>query len=117
VSFRRLLERTITIVPRLVTGQDARNNDLVTDGTPIGPLPAARDQLEASESVDTEDAQTRVFVYMLPCVFGGQSLVISGHDRIIDNGEPFEVRGTPEVIRRRRGGRPHHIEAIAYRQD
>jgi len=110
VSFRRLLDRTVTIVPRVVTGQDARGNDIVVDGTHQEGVRAGRDQLSAEEDLVGRDQQETTWVYFLP-----PEVTISGYDRILDDGEILEVRGHPDRVVRRRGGRLHHIEAVAYR--
>lgn len=116
MSFRRLLDRTVTIVPRIVTGKDSRGNDVIGDGTPIPGIPAGRDLLEATEELAGREEQARTFVYFLPAALDDGSVVaLSGYDRIVDEGKTFEVRGEPDFVVRRRGGRIHHIEAIAYR--
>lgn len=116
MSFRRLLDRTVTIVPRVVTGKDSRGNDVIGNGTPIPDVPAGRDLLEATEELAGRDEQARTFVYFLPAVLDdGSAVALSGYDRLIDEGKTFEVRGEPDFVVRRRGGRIHHIEAIAYR--
>jgi hypothetical protein len=115
VSFRRLLDRTVTLVPRVVTGKDGRGNDVVGDGTPVPGVPAGRDLLQASEEITNRDQQAKTFVYFLPAVLDdGTPVALTGYDRIVDEDKTFEVRGEPERIVRRRGGRLHHIEAIAY---
>ncbi|MGH9001912.1 MAG: hypothetical protein ACRDYV_02170 [Acidimicrobiia bacterium] len=115
MSFRRLLDRTVTIVPRVVTGVDGRGNDIVTDGTPIPGVPAGRDLLQASEEITNRDQQAKTFVYFLPPTLDdGTAITLTGYDRIVDDGKTFEVRGEPDQVVRRRGGRLHHLEAIAY---
>lgn len=109
MSFRKLLEREVTIVPRIVTGQDGRGNDVIVDGTPVEGVKAGRDPLDAKEDVDERDQQARTFVYFLPA-----GTAITGYDRIVDGDETFEVRGAPDRVVRRRGGREHHVEAVAY---
>lgn len=109
MSFSRLLDREVTIVPRIVTGEDARGNDVIGDGTPVEGVKAGRDPLEATEDLDERDQQGRVYVYFLPA-----GTPITGYDRIVDGDETFEVRGAPDRVVRRRGGREHHVEAIAY---
>lgn len=116
MSFRRLLDRTVTIVPRIVTGKDSRGNDVIGDGTPIAGVPAGRDLLEATEELAGRDEQARTFVYFLPAhLDDGTVVTLTGYDRILDDGKAFEVRGEPDFVVRRRGGKIHHIEAVAYR--
>lgn len=111
MSFRRLLDREVTIVPRTVTGTDARGNDVVVDGAPVGPVRAARDLDQADEDNASRDQQEGRYVY-----FFGPEVVLSGFDVIVDDGYRYEVKGPPELVRRRRrGGAPHHLEAIAER--
>lgn len=110
MSFRRLLDRTVSIVPRVVTGTDGRGNDVISDGTPVVGVKSGRDLEEASEEQDAADLQSSRYVYFfLPDV------EISGYDVIVDDGDRYEVKGPPELVVRRRGGRPHHWEAIAER--
>lgn len=111
MSFRRLLDRRVTIVPRIVTGTDGRGNDVITDGDPVENVRAARDLDSADEEVSGRDQQEARYVY-----FFGPEVVLTGYDVIIDEGWRYEVKGPPEVIRRRRrGGTPHHVEAVAER--
>lgn len=115
MSFRRLLDRTVVIVPRVVTGRDGRGNDVISDGTPITDVPAGRDLLSATEELADRDQQAKTFVYFLPPTKDdGTPITISGYDQIVDDEKTYEVRGDPERVVRRRGGRLHHFEAIAY---
>lgn len=111
MSFRALLDRRVTVIPRVVSGVDARGNDVIIDGTPIEDVPAARDLAGASEETTSEDLLSGTYVY-----FFGPELDVSGFDVIVDQGDRFEVIGPPEVVTRRRGGRPHHVEAVAQRR-
>lgn len=109
MSFSRLLDREVTIVPRVVNGRDGRGNEIIVDGTPVEGVKAGRDPLEATEDLEARDQQARSFVYFLPA-----GTPITGYDRIVDGTETFEVRGAPDRVIRRRGGREHHVEAVAY---
>lgn len=111
MSFRRLLDREVTIVPREVTGTDARGNDVVVDGDPIENVKCSRDLDAADEENTSRDQQEGRYVY-----FFGPEVILSGFDVILDDGYRYEVKGPPELVRRRRrGGAPHHLEAIAER--
>jgi len=115
VSFRRLLDRTVTLVPTVVDGEDAHGNDRLVEGAPIAGIPAARDPLDLFEQTgDTRDAQGLAYVYLFPATHEGVALAPTGYDRIVDGDDTFEIRGAPDEIVRRRGGKIHHIEAIAY---
>lgn len=109
MSFRSLLDRHVAVAQRVVTGTDARGNDVISNGTVTTGIPAGRDLLDATEDVKVRDQQVRRFVYFLP-----RGTVISGYDRIVDDGDVFEVEGDPKRIVRRRGGREHHVEANVY---
>lgn len=116
MSFRRLLDRRVTIVPRVVTGTDARGNDVISDGPSIAGVPAARDLLSGDEELRARDQQVETWVYFLPAKKDdGTGVVISGYDRIVDGDETFEVRGRVDEITRRRTGKLHHYEATVYR--
>lgn len=115
MSFRSLLDRTVTIVPRSVTGTDSRGNDVVADGTPIVGVPAARDSLELSEDLEGRTQTTRRFVYFLPPEHEGAALELGALDRIVDGDETFELDGPVETVTRRRSAKVHHLEAVAYR--
>ena len=117
MSFRRLLDRTVTVVPRVVVGQDDRGNDVIEDGDAILDVRAGRDLDRAEEDLRTRDQQETTRVYFLALTADDGTLVeLDGYAQIIDGDETFELRGEPEVIvSRRRHGRPHHIEALAYR--
>lgn len=109
-----MLDRTVSIIPRVITGTDARGNDVITDGPAIEGVPAGRDQDEATEELRRRDEQAETFVYFLPATLDdGTELEVSGYDVILDDGKRYEVKGNPERIVRRRGGRVHHLEAIA----
>ena len=109
MSFRRLLDREVSIVTRVVSGTDARGNDVITEGATVTGVRCGRDLEEADEERDGADLQRSRYVYFfLPDV------ELSGYDVIVDAGHRFEVNGPPELVVRRRGGRPHHVEAVAY---
>lgn len=111
MTFRRLLDREVTIIPREVTGTDARGNDVLSDGAPVENVRAARDLDAADEDTTSRDQQEGRYVY-----FFGPEVILSGYDVIVDAGWRYEVKGPPELVRRRRrGGAPHHLEAIAER--
>lgn len=116
MSFRKLLDRTVTIVPRIVTGTDARGNDVVADGVPIPNVRAARELASSLEDVgDARDQQEAVWIYFLPPTSeDGVEVAITGRDRIQDGADVLEVQGLPDVVTRRRTGRVHHIEARTY---
>lgn len=116
MSFRRLLDRTVTLVPRVVTGTDARGNDVIGDGTPIENVPAARDLLSGDEELRARDQQVETWIYFLPAKLDdGTPIAFTGYDRIVDGDETFEARGRIDEITRRRTGRIHHYEATVYR--
>jgi len=116
VSFRRLLDRTVTVVPRVVTGTGPRGNDVVEDGTPIVDVPAGRDLVDADETLRNRDQQRGEWIYFLPpATDDGTAITITGHDRIVDGDDVFEVEGPVDHVTRRRGGRLHHYEARVYR--
>lgn len=116
MSFRRLLDRSVTWIPREVTGTDSRGNDVIADGTPVSGIPAGRDSLELSEEAgDERDQQTRRFVYFLPPEHEGTTIAPSGYDVLVDGADRFQLDGDAELVVRRRTGKTHHVEAIAYR--
>lgn len=116
MSFRKLLDRTVTIVPRIVTGTDARGNDVIADGVPIPNVKAARELATALEDVgDARDQQEVAWIYFLPPTSeDGVEVAITGRDQIHDGAAVLEVQGLPDEITRRRTGTLHHIEARAY---
>lgn len=115
MSFRSLLgERVVSWIPRNVTSTDAHGNDVTVDGTPVAGIPAARDPLALEEDTgDARDQQIRRYVYFLPPDHEGTEIRPTGHDVILDGDDRFEIRGTPDLVVRRRGGKVHHVEAIA----
>lgn len=117
MSFRDLLDRTVTIVPRVTGSLDVRRNELLVDGTPIVGVPAGRElDYATDEDTDERDRQTARYLYFLPITTDDGTLVtLSGYDRIVDGDETFEVDGEPELVIRRRGRRAHHYEARVYR--
>lgn len=115
MSFRRLLDRTVTVVPRVVVGHDDRGNEVLADGTPILGVGAARDQLTAEEDVLYSDRLSTRWRYFL-ALFGTDDVpvAVDGYSRIEDGAEVLHVLGKPELItRRRRPHRPHHWELVA----
>lgn len=107
MSIRRLLNRTVTILPMNVISVDRYGNELRSAGTPVPDIPARRHQVAAGEEITDRDEQSRTFEYFfLPDV------TITGRDRIVDGDDTLEVLGPPELVARRR--RPHHIELRAY---
>lgn len=118
MSFRSLLDRRVTITPRRVDGEDDYGNERLVDGDPIADVRAARDLLDASEDEVDRDAQTRRFVYFLPArLDDGTPLALDGYAVLEDVDGRFRIDGEPELVARRRGGRPHHFELVAERTD
>lgn len=116
MSFRRLLDRTVTIVPRIVTGTDGRGNDVIADGVPIPNVRAARELASSLEDTgNARDQQEIVWIYFLPPASeDGTEVAITGRDQIHDGDDVFQVQGLPDEVTRRRTGKLHHIEARAY---
>lgn len=119
MTFRRLLDRNVTIRPRIVTGKDDRNNDVVADGTPIPDVPAGRELEQADELTEDRDQQNRRWVYFLPAALAdGTPLAVDGYAELDDVDGTYAVIGEPElIVSRRRRGRPHHWELTAERKD
>lgn len=114
MSFRRLLNRTVTLIPR-VASVDGRGNAVWSDGTPVEGVSTSRDPLELSEDAgDDRDQQTARFVFFFLPAAG--PLALTGRDVIVDVDGRYEVIGQPDHVRRRLGGAVHHVEAIAERQ-
>ncbi len=107
MSFRRLLDRTITILPMTVIDMDRYGNEIRSPGTPITGVRARRHQVAAAEEITDRDEQSRTFQYFLP-----PDVTVTGRDRILDGDDTLDVLGPPELVARRR--RPHHIELRAY---
>lgn len=113
MSFRRLLDRTITLYPRVRSGLDARGNEVWADGTPVE-VSAARQPVDLSEdTADDRDQQLGRWIYfLLPTA---AALALTGRDELEDAGHRYRIIGEPDVVVRLRGGRPHHVEAVAER--
>lgn len=111
-----MLDRTVTVVPRTVTGTDARGNEIIADGTPIEDVRAARSLAGSSEELEGRDQVSDRWTYVL-AVFAddGTPLALDARSRIIDGDETFELEGTPSEARRRRRGVLNHLEARVYR--
>lgn len=116
MTFARLLDRRVTIRNRVVTGKTARHDDVLEDGTVLVDVPAGRELEGTDEQHEDRDQVDRRFVYFLPARFAGAPLEVDAHALIVDGDDVFEVDGEPEVVVRRRGGRPHHVELYAKRQ-
>lgn len=113
MSFRRLLDRTVTLHPRVVTGLDARGNEVWGDGTPVE-VKAAREPVSLDEdTADDRDQQSGTWLYFL--LPSAAALALTGRDELEDNGNRYRFVEEPDVVVRLRGGRPHHVEAIAER--
>ena len=114
MSFRRMLDRRVSLIPTATSSQDSHGNDVVTEGTALEDVPAARD-LDAGlsgEDTDGADRQMIGFVYLIPAFLDdGTPVELDGYARLVDGTETFELDGPPELLVRRRGGRPHHWEA------
>lgn len=111
MSVRRLLDRRVSIEHRAKTGTNARGNDVVAVTSTDTDVRSARDQISTAE--DTGNAREQVssrYVY-----FFDRGQALGPLDRIVDGDETFELDGDPDRVTRRRGGREHHVEAIAYR--
>ncbi len=113
-----MLDREVTLVPRVESEPDARGNVSRTDGTALEGIPAARELVAATEDTADDDQQARTFRYFLPAYVDvdGERIPIEplGYDRLVDGDVVFELRGDPEIETRRRRWTRHHVEAIAY---
>lgn len=116
MTFRGMLDRKVTLRTMVVTGKDARNDDVVEPGPILEDVPAARELEEATEQTDDRDAQERRFVYLFPARHLGAPVVVDGYAELVDGDEVFTMAGDPELVVRRRGGRPHHWEATVERR-
>ena len=111
MSFERLLDRVVTIQPRSVSSSGTRG-DVFADDAPIAGVKTARDLLVAEEDTgDNREQQSKRFRYFFPRTVAG---AFDGHARIVDGVETLEIDGEPEIIVRRRTGKTHHVEVIAY---
>lgn len=115
MRFLDLLDRTVVVIPREVTGTNGHGNDILADGTPIEDVPAAREPLELSHRGEREDTLVERWAYTLPATVDGEALGIDGHAVIEDDGARFELDGEPDRVPALRGGGVHHIEADVYR--
>lgn len=112
MSYRSLLNRTVSVVPITVGAEDRYGNTARTPGPAIAGIPARRDQTAGAEDVIDRDQQTTTVLYSLALrSLTGTEVTLSGRDRIVDGDETFEIVGPPELLYRRR--RPHHWEARA----
>ena len=111
-----MYDRAVTITPRVVTGRDARGNDVVSDGETFTAR-ALRDLAKIDEDTSDRDQQARTYRYLIEPRdrATGALIPVTGYDRIVDNDETFEIIGTPEYVRQRRRGRVHHLELDARR--
>lgn len=110
MSLRRLSQRRVEIVPMVVVDRDGYGNevrapDLVDAQEGVR---ARREPIAGDEDRRDRTQQIQRFRYFLP-----PYVVITGRDRIVDDGETFEIDGPPHVAYRRR--HRHHIEVTAYR--
>lgn len=118
MTFRRLLDRRVTVRGQIVTGKDGRNDDVLGPGPVFVNVPAGRDLEQADERTDDRDEQVRRYVYFLPArLDDGTPIVVDGYSLLDDVDGTYSVVGTPELVVRRRGGRPHHYELTAERRD
>lgn len=116
MTFRSLLDRRVTLRARIVVGKDERNDDVLGPGPVLVDVPAGRELEEATEELEDRDGQERRFVYLIPARHRGEPVSIDGYSELDDVDGTFSVVGEPELIVRRRGGRPHHYEATVERR-
>ncbi len=107
MSFHKLLNRTVTIVPMNVVSVDRYGNEIRGEGTPVTGVAARRNQSEATEELLDRDQQSRTFRYWLPA-----GTAISGRDRIVDGADTLEVEGEPATLHGHSAA--HHLEVRAY---
>ena len=106
MSLGLLFDRTVSIVPMTAGAEDRYGNTPRSPGAPVAGVPCRRRQLTAQEDVQDRDQQARTFLY-----FFDPDVVITGRDRILDDGETLEVIGQPDLVGRRH--RAHHLELRA----
>lgn len=118
MTFRRLLDRRVTIRNRVVVGQNARHDDVYEDGVVYVDVPAGRELESSSEQHEDRDQVSSRWVYFVPArLDDGTSIELDAHALIEDvDDEVFSIDEEPELVVRRRGGRPHHYELVAKRQ-
>lgn len=113
-AFGRALDRLVTIIPREVAAADAHGNEQLVDGTPFTAR-AMRELIAADEETSDRDQQDRRYRYSIAPrdPVSGEVVTITGYDRLVDDGETFEILGAPEYPTQRRRRRVHHIELEA----
>lgn len=88
---------------------------MIEDGVPFE-VKASRELVKVDEDEDRRDQQTRQYRYLLaPRDEEGETIVVTGYDRLTDEDENFRIIGSPEYPRRRNRSRIHHVELVAER--
>ena len=113
-AFSRSLDREVTIVPRVTSVDDRHGDEVLVDGTPFTAR-AMRELVAADEETSDRDQQERRYRYLIAArdPESGAVVTISGFDRLVDEGETFEIVGQPEYPTQRRRRRVHHVELVA----
>lgn len=113
-AFSRALDREVTIVPRVVDSDDRHGDEVLVDGEPFT-AQAMRELVAAEEDTADRDQQQRRYRYLIAArdPETGDLVTITGYDRLVDEGETFEIVGAPEYPTQRRRRRVHHVELVA----
>lgn len=105
MSFKGLLDRTVTLVPRTPAAtKDAYGNEVLEDGAGVE-VKSRRDLVTGQESTDDEQRGTRDWLY-----FFEADVAIDRLTKIVDGADELEVLVVDEATGRKG---VHHLEVTA----
>lgn len=105
MSFRALLDRSVTVTPRSpAPTTDSRGNEVLVDGTPVE-VRTRRELFTGSEETRDRERGDRLWLY-----FFEAGVDVDRLSRIDDGDEELEVEVVDEVSGRRG---IHHLEVLA----
>lgn len=105
MSLGKLAKRPVTYHRHSTSGTDAYGNPQDTWTADPTTTDVWLEQTQATEVTANENTQTSDWLLIDPDPDAG----LSGRDRVVVDGDMFEVVGPPHVVYTPRG--PHHVEA------
>lgn len=104
----------VDLIPRDLTGRNARNNEVAVDEAELEDVPARVDILHETETIADRDRSIERATVVIPYFWAGHLLELDSFDAFRFNGHVYELTGQA-IKADDHAGRPDHYELAAQR--